>query len=252
MLGQTDKLLSSVATIVRGPNGVHASTPAIYPEKPLELYEFEGCPYCRLVREALTELNLDAMIYPCPKNGGRYRPKAKEIGGKSQFPLLIDPNTGTRLYESEAIIDYLFKTYGEKEVPTTWQVHNLQVASSMVASLLRWGKGVEARPSKEAKEPLELWSFEASPFSRLVRETLCELELPYLLHNVGKLTPEDYLLPGVRSKVIDYLPVTGANRRKLFSTAGKVQVPYLYDPNTKVGMFESTDIKNYLIETYGV
>jgi len=37
------------------------------PEKTLELYEAEYCPYCRHVREALTELDLDVMIYPIPK-----------------------------------------------------------------------------------------------------------------------------------------------------------------------------------------
>ncbi len=42
----------------------------------LEHYEFG------LVREALTELDLDAIIYPCPKGGVRFRQKAQELGGK--------------------------------------------------------------------------------------------------------------------------------------------------------------------------
>jgi hypothetical protein len=60
-------------------------------------------------------------------------------------------------------------------------------------------------------DTLELWSFEASPYCRIVRETLCRLELPYLLHNVA----------------------------------------YLSDPNTGVAMFESADIVAYLEKTYG-
>ena len=39
----------------------------------LELYEFESCPFCRKVRDALTELDLEAMIYPCPKGGSVFR-----------------------------------------------------------------------------------------------------------------------------------------------------------------------------------
>ena len=35
-------------------------------------------------------------------------------------------------------------------------------------------------------EALHLWSFELSPFSRRVREKLSELEVSYVLHNVGK------------------------------------------------------------------
>ena len=34
------------------------------PEKPIVLYDMEGCPYCRRVREALTALNLDVEIRP--------------------------------------------------------------------------------------------------------------------------------------------------------------------------------------------
>ena len=38
-------------------------------------------------------------------------------------------------------------------------------------------------------KPLELYSFEISPFCRIAREALCSLEIPYLLHNVGKNSP---------------------------------------------------------------
>lgn len=35
--------------------------------KPLLLYEFEACPFCRKVREAITILDLDVIFYPCPR-----------------------------------------------------------------------------------------------------------------------------------------------------------------------------------------
>mmetsp|Transcript_37498 Transcript_37498/g.149570 ORF Transcript_37498/g.149570 Transcript_37498/m.149570 type:complete len:93 (+) Transcript_37498:370-648(+) len=41
--------------------------PTARPELPLELYEFESCPFCRKVREALNILDLDFYAYPCPK-----------------------------------------------------------------------------------------------------------------------------------------------------------------------------------------
>ncbi|MGB1558462.1 MAG: glutathione S-transferase N-terminal domain-containing protein [Oceanococcaceae bacterium] len=52
------------------------------PAQPLVLYEFEACPYCRLVREILTELDLDADIRPCPKGGKRFREEAMAKAGK--------------------------------------------------------------------------------------------------------------------------------------------------------------------------
>jgi glutathione S-transferase len=46
------------------------------------------------------------------------------------------------------------------------------------------------------------------------------------------------------------LPIAGRTRTELLERAGKVQVPYLVDPNTDVAMFESVAIRGYLVETY--
>ncbi|ONM04078.1 Thioredoxin family protein [Zea mays] len=82
------------------------------PEKPIEIYEFEGCPFCRKVREMVTVLDLDVLFYPCPQKGPTFRPKVLEMGGKKQFPYMVDPNTGVAMYESDDIIKYLADTYG--------------------------------------------------------------------------------------------------------------------------------------------
>ena len=37
------------------------------PTKMLILYQYEGCPFCRRVREQLSSLSLDVLIYPCPR-----------------------------------------------------------------------------------------------------------------------------------------------------------------------------------------
>jgi glutathione S-transferase len=215
------------------------------PTQPLELFEAEYCPFCRHVREALTELDLDAIIRPVPKRGSRFREQLKQAGGKVRIPFLHDPNTGKGLYESEAIVRYLYGEYGhvgERPPPRLLPL-------SLLATTLRLEKGMFSRPSKAPAQPLELYSFEASPYSRLVRETLCELEIPYHLHNVGKGRGRaaDWLPPGVRK---NYVAPT-ENRRKLVQRGGKMMVPYLADPNTGAAMYESADIQRYLRQTYG-
>ena len=122
--------------------------------------------------------------------------------------------------------------------------------SSALASVPRLRNGAQARPSKAAKRPLELYSFESSPYSRRVRELLCELEIPYLLRSTGKAQWRDLGPPIVRKKLFPDRPVTGRNRIELLRRTGKVQVPYLVDANSGAEMFESTAIRDYLLATY--
>ena len=83
---------------------------------------------------------------------------------------------------------------------------------------LRGSKGRIARPSKRLQSKRSSFTLSRlSPYSRLVRESLCELEIPYLLHNVGKSPGKmvEFLPPIMReNKVKDYRPET-ENRRKL-------------------------------------
>ena len=74
-------------TIGRLGAGLRVETLGERPEKPLELYDFEGCPYCRKVREALTALDLEALVHPCPKGGKRFRESVIAAGGKAQFEI---------------------------------------------------------------------------------------------------------------------------------------------------------------------
>jgi glutathione S-transferase len=226
-----DVATSLAATLARGGSGAQVGALGPRPSLPLQLYEFEGCPYCRKVREALSILDLDADVFPCPKRGPRFRPEAVERGGKAQFPFLVDPNTGVQMYESDAIVAYLFDRYGDGQVPLAFSLGPLTNLSAQVASLWRPGAGVFYVEARAPSLPLELWSFEASPFCRIAREKLSVLELPYRLHNVAK----------------------GSPRRAAFvERSGKMMVPYLADPNTGKEMFESADIVSYLDETYAI
>lgn len=224
-----DVATSLAASIARFGGGMQVAPLGKRPKKRLELYEFEACPYCRKVREALSALDLEVMVYPCPKDGPRFRPEAVKRGGKAQFPFLVDPNTKRELYESDDIITYLFAEYGDGGVPLSLRLGPLTDVSSMLASAARPAFGARYVAAHKPKLPLELWSFEASPFCRIVRERLCALEIPYVLHNVAKNSP---------------------SREAFIERSGKMMVPYLVDPNTGAALFESADIVAYLDRTY--
>ena len=242
---------SLLATLVRGANGIQSAPAAVKPKEMLQLYDIENCPYCRLVREALTELDLDVEIRPCPKGGERFRPELEARGGKFQFPYLVDPNTGMEMYESLDIVDYLFETYGQRKLPLKWRAGKLQTLGSMLASAPRMKRGTEARQGVEPEYLLELYSFESSPYARPVRELLCEMEIPYIVRNCGRTELQEWLLPPVRA-ALNITPRSRLqNRVILQDMEGRVSIPYLYDPNTQSGLFESADIMQYLRDNYG-
>jgi glutathione S-transferase len=226
-----DLATSFAATLASGAAGAFVGETGPRPERPLELYEFEACPFCRKVREALSVLDLDAVVYPCPKGGERHRPEVVRRGGKALFPYLVDPNEGVEMYESDDIIAYLFARYGKGSPPWFLGISAIATTAAMLASAVRPAAGAYRRPSRAPKQPLELWSFEASPYCRLVREELSSLELPYRLHNVAKGSPK---------------------RAALVARGGKMQVPYLADPNTGRELYESADIVAYLRDTYAI
>lgn len=222
------------------------------PEKPLVLYDMEACPFCRRVREAFTALHLDVDIRPCPKGGRTFRAEAEAIGGKQQFPLLVDENTGAVMYESTDIVEYLFREYAKRPVPKYYRSKVYQPVLGSVASAVSVLRGLRARASRVPEKPLHLWSFEGSPFSRLVRERLCELEIPYTLHNLGKEHWSELGPARQRIKLGAYVPIPGGKRDAFFQIHNRVQVPYLEDPNTGVGFFESARILRYLDREYAV
>mmetsp|Transcript_18887 Transcript_18887/g.52907 ORF Transcript_18887/g.52907 Transcript_18887/m.52907 type:complete len:347 (+) Transcript_18887:111-1151(+) len=200
------------------------------PAKPLEIYEFELCPFCKKVREAITMLDLDVIFYPTPRDGDIWRPKAIEMGGKKQFPYLVDPNTGRSMYESDDIIKYLFNTYGggEAEIPGLLTAGFFTVLSAGLGNMARVGSNTVIK-SKQPAQPLVLWGYEASPFVKIVRETLCAMQLPYKLVTCARGSPK---------------------REELMRKYGTFQVPCLEDPNTESYLFESAAIVKYLMDTY--
>jgi len=226
------------------------------PSQILSLYEYEGCPYCKKVRETLSVLDIDHIVYPCPREtlmsygvclNSRYRPEVKKEGGVIMFPFLVDPNKGVKLYNSDDIIRYLWSTYGSKAVaPLNYRVAfwgPIMNVSLYLCGLLRpcMDMGILRAASKKPKEPLELWGYEASAFVKRVRETLTMLETPHVMHVVPWGSSEK------RKVFID------KNKDKLSSVRlklGVVKVPFLKDPNTGAELFESAQIVKYLQDTY--
>lgn len=232
-----DDIHSFAASGFRGTRGLTVR-PACRQNPPrplntLELYEFEACPYCRKVREALTELDLAYISRTCPQGDRRNRRELEQRGGKQQFPYLVDLNSGTELYESEAIIDYLFDQYGPDRSPVGQMAAPINTLTAGLATAVR-PKGNTVRDGLgDREQPDErpiLYNFEISPYCRKVRETLCELNLDYDVRNVGKQSPR---------------------RPELVERGGQMMVPYLADPNTDTEMYESDDIVDYLERTYG-
>jgi glutaredoxin len=133
------------------------------------------------------------------------------------------------MYESDDIIAHLYESFGAGRPPIYLSLGPLTTLGAGVASALRPGFGLGYRPARAPEKPLELYSFEISPYCRIAREALCTLEIPYLLHNVGKGSP---------------------SRPAFEKRSGKMMVPYLVDPNTDTEMFESADIVAYLERTY--
>jgi glutathione S-transferase len=80
----------------------------------LELYQFEACPFCRRVREKLSDLEIDYICrnvqYGTPKWG-----KFEKLNPRGQVPFLTDPERGISLDESEKILEYLERYYDARK-----------------------------------------------------------------------------------------------------------------------------------------
>ncbi|KAH6795337.1 hypothetical protein C2S51_036323 [Perilla frutescens var. frutescens] len=227
-----EEATSSLSTLARLPWGSRSLSDGLNNEQradpplPLQLYEFEACPFCRRVREAITELDLSVEIFPCPKGSVRHRALVRQLGGREQFPFLVDPNTGTSMYES---------TIWWKNESFIWHLGEicwLTLLTGWVPTLLRAGRGMSLWENSVKESPprkLELFSYENNPYARIVREALCELELPYILQSVGQ----------------------GSIRERLLNEkSGSKEVPYLVDHNTGMEIGDYKKIVSYLFQTY--
>ena len=83
----------------------------------LTLYQFRACPFCIKVRRAIHHLALNIEIRDAQHNV-YHRQELLEGGGMIKVPCLkIVDNQGevTWLYESQAIIEYLYSCFDDRE-----------------------------------------------------------------------------------------------------------------------------------------
>jgi hypothetical protein len=204
------------------------------PHHHLILYEYEASPWCRLVREYATILDLQLHIRPCPRQtlflegafdvNSRFRPEAMEYLKQYHqtddltFPMLVDQtddsstsNNPIVKMQSYDILEHLWERYGQGVLPTSGdalrpdQRRNsnkipfpLRFLSLAAPSYFRpWPTcGILQTPSlwnNDENRELVLYQAEGCSESRLVREMLCTLELPYL--SIPKTNESSHQLP---------------------------------------------------------
>jgi glutathione S-transferase len=222
---------------LEGGKVVESSTtlPSVKPKELPVLYAYDACPYCAKVFEAVNILDIDVLVKPTPRGSTIHRAYVAENGGRVEgitFPYLEDSNTGFKAFESADIIKYLYQTYGpaNTKVPAILGSSIGTVSASLAAAASGLSGRKRAPAVVVAPEPLELYSYHASPFCKIVRERLCELEIPYILHTACRGSP---------------------TRAALKVLTGRCQLPYLIDSNTGCNMFESVAMVEYLDAVYG-
>ncbi|WP_423822408.1 glutathione S-transferase N-terminal domain-containing protein [Salinisphaera sp. SPP-AMP-43] len=206
-------------------------------ENMLHLYEYEGCPFCRGVRQALAALSLDSIVFPCPRGGRRFRPQAEAVGGRQQFPLLVDTATNTVQYESRDIIGYLQNRYAEAALAPPGIGELGAAAETELAGL----SGMQLPGASGRRPParlFELYNDEASAPAYQIRALLGLLELPYILRSPAVLAQIGELPGWVRRAAPEALD------------AAHPPAPTLIDPNTQTALFDAGSIAAYLQEHY--
>eukprot|EP01062_Namystynia_karyoxenos_P036375 TRINITY_DN26490_c0_g1_i1.p2 TRINITY_DN26490_c0_g1~~TRINITY_DN26490_c0_g1_i1.p2 ORF type:complete len:314 (+),score=104.52 TRINITY_DN26490_c0_g1_i1:78-1019(+) len=220
------------------------------------LYEFEGCPFCKKVREAASCLSLDLDVRPCPRETlqrygvcreSRFRPEVQQLGGKLIFPFLAD--SGRHMYNSDDIVKHLWETYGggARRPLNHWLgslVPQLQLVGLFLSAACRPlpQHGMLRTPSHRPALQLELWSREPGPGCRIAREALSTLELPYRLRNLPLFAP--------REKRAEYWRRFGAAAPLWARLLGVPQLPVLHDPNSGTTVRGGAAVAEYLFRTY--
>lgn len=230
------------------------------PNKLLKLYERENSGACKVVREALSSLDLDCVIYPVPAPASsgaatRFGDEAQRLSGQAgALPVLVDENYGDNgplvMNDAQQIVRYLRDEYGNNvKLTMADRVRERLVATQLVRGLyevvylglLRAMQGRQRACAVRPAKLLELWSYEASPFCVKVREVLCALEIPYVLKNVAH---------GSQQKRGEFQIRFGKKYPAWKQKMHALQLPLLIDANTNTELFNAGDIEKYLVNTY--
>lgn len=86
----------------------------------LELYQAEGCPHSKEVRETLTDLGASYVIHnprlPGDEGGDvkneQTHGELTDVGSEDAIPFLVDTDRRETRYDSDEIVAYLEEHYG--------------------------------------------------------------------------------------------------------------------------------------------
>lgn len=88
----------------------------------ITLYYKPTCPFCRRVLAVVDRLQLEVTMNDVSADT-QLADELVSKGGKMQVPYLIDDSTDTALYESDDIVAYLQKQYGQPVVASRPRIH---------------------------------------------------------------------------------------------------------------------------------
>lgn len=227
-----------------------SSTPR--PAQKLILYNYEGNQFCRLVREVLTELDLEYEMRPC----GKGSPRRQELAllndpndSSSQCPQLLDPNNSklsrTPMRESRDIIDYLYRTYAQWTPPN----EVLQSLSGIVTPVLKpvysqlaplqAGEGYDAAAKQQEIEtdlqlaPIVVYTYQLSPFCSEAMTVLKRLNYIDMDCDVEEISLGYEWVPG--------LIQDAGKRAALGERTGQTSLPHVFVGGQSIGgLFSGT------------
>lgn len=75
----------------------------------MKLYDLDSCPYCKMVRDRLEELNLTYEKVAVPRDRSQ-RQEVFDVSGQWTVPVLVDGDV--MLDDEEKILPYLDQKYG--------------------------------------------------------------------------------------------------------------------------------------------
>lgn len=146
----------------------------------------------RKVREALSILDVDCIVYPSTRSWERLG-----FDHRRHAITLRDPNTDAEYADADDIVAYLFETFGGgPEIPWILRRDNaVGEALLKVAIWLRGGSGTTYNGGKggdgeqgTSPDPtsVEFWGYEASPFCGVAYEAVIEAGIPHVLKTVAR------------------------------------------------------------------
>jgi glutaredoxin 3 len=88
----------------------------------ITLYYKPTCPFCRRVLAVVDRLSIEVELKDVAEDE-TFASELVAAGGKMQVPYLVDTTTDTAMYESDDIVAYLQKQYGQPVAAARPRIH---------------------------------------------------------------------------------------------------------------------------------